>query len=118
MEELNLRHYAYLGDAVWELFIREKTILQTQNAKELHKLTTEKVNANFQYNLMLEIQDKLTDDESEMARRGRNLQVPIARRTNQGEYRMATAFETLIGYWYLNDKLRLDEILSRIEKFL
>ncbi len=34
MEEINLRNYAYLGDAVWELYIREKTIRQTNNAKK------------------------------------------------------------------------------------
>ena len=34
MQEINLRNYAYLGDAVWELYIRNKTILQTNNAKK------------------------------------------------------------------------------------
>ena len=46
MEEMNLRNYAYLGDAVWEIKIREKTIRMTNNAKNLHKLTTEKVKAS------------------------------------------------------------------------
>ena len=50
MNEINLRNYAYLGDAVWEIFIRQKTIKKTNNAKILHKITTEKVNTNFQYN--------------------------------------------------------------------
>ena len=38
MEEINLRNYAYLGDAVWELYIREKTIRQTNNAKNCTRL--------------------------------------------------------------------------------
>ena len=34
MKEMNLRNYAYIGDAVWELFIREKTVKLTENAKK------------------------------------------------------------------------------------
>lgn len=118
MEEINLRNYAHLGDAVWELFIREITVLQTQNAKELHKITTDKVNAKFQNDLLLKIQNKLTEEELEIVRRGRNLPVPIARKSNQSEYRMATAFETLVGWWYKNDKPRLKEIFDEIKEIL
>lgn len=110
MEEINLKNYAYLGDAVWELFIREMTILETQNAEKLHKITTEKVNAKTQHDLLMQIQDKLTEEELEIMRRARNLPIPIARKSNQSDYRMATAFEALIGWWYKNDKVRLKEI--------
>lgn len=118
MEELNLRNYAYLGDAVWELFIREMTVLETQNAKDLHKITTDKVNAKFQHDLLIALDEELTEEEHEIVRRARNLPVPVARRSNQAEYRMATAFETLIGWWYNNDKPRLEEILKKIKKVL
>ena len=47
MTEMNLRHYAYLGDAVWELYIREHTIYQTSKAEQLHKITTDKVKASY-----------------------------------------------------------------------
>lgn len=110
MEEINLKNYAYLGDAVWELFVREMTILETQNAEKLHKITTEKVNAKIQHNLLIQIQDKLTEEELEIMRRSRNLPIPIARKSNQSDYRMATAFEALIGWWYKNNKERLKEI--------
>lgn len=110
MEEINLKNYAYLGDVVWELFIREITILKTQNAEKLHKITTEKVNAKKQHDLLMQIQDKLTDEELEIMKRARNLSIPIARKSNQSDYRMATAFEALIGWWYKNDKERLKEI--------
>lgn len=52
MEEINLRNYAYLGDAVWELYIREKTIKLTNNAKKLHKMTTDKVRTQFQCDML------------------------------------------------------------------
>lgn len=110
MEEINLKNYAYLGDAVWELFVREKTILKTQNAMKLHKITTERVNAKTQHDLLMQIQNKLTEEELEIMRRSRNLPVPIARKSNQSDYRMATAFEALIGWWYKNNPERLKEI--------
>ena len=115
---MHMRNYAYLGDAVWELFIREQTILLTQNSKELHKITTEKVKASFQAELLKNLEDILTEEEQEIARRGRNLSVPIARRSNQSEYRQATAFETLIGWWHCHDKTRLENIFKKINKFL
>ena len=112
---MGLRHLAYLGDAVWELFVRERTILQTANAGHLHKITTEKVKAGFQAELLEQLETVLTEDEKEIARRGRNLPIPVARRSNQVEYRLATAFETLIGWWYCYDKERLNFILQILE---
>ena len=91
--EMNLRNYAYLGDAVWELFVREITILKTQNANELHKITIERVNAKFQHGILVKIQSYLTKEELSIMRRSRNLPVPVARKYNQSDYRMATAFE-------------------------
>lgn len=118
MEEMNLRNYAYLGDAVWELFVRNLTILKTQNANELHKITTDKVNAKFQHDLLMQIQKELTEEELEILRRSRNLPVPIARKSNQSDYRMATAFEALIGWWYKNNEARLEEIKELLLKYL
>lgn len=118
MNEMNLRNYAYLGDAVWELFVREITIFKTQNAKELHKITTDKVNAKIQHELLLKIQGYLSEEELNLLRRSRNLPVPIARKSNQLDYRMATAFETLVGWWYQNDKTRLSEMEKILLEFL
>lgn len=115
MEEINLRNYAYLGDALWELFIREKTILQTNNAKKLHQITTANVKTEFQCELLHFLEDYLTDEEKEITRRARNLPIPIARRNIQTQYRQATAFETIIGWWYLHNKNRYNEILKLTE---
>lgn len=110
MEEIsiNLRNYAHLGDAVWELFVREYTIYKTNNSKKLHKITTERVNASFQHDMLLRIISELTEQEAEIARRARNLPIPVGRKNIQTSYRQATAFEALIGFWYLHDKERLD----------
>jgi len=118
MTEMHMRNYAYLGDAVWELHTREKTVLMTQNSKDLHKITTDRVKASFQAELLKYLEEFLTDEEQEIARRGRNLPVPIARRSNQSEYRQATAFETLVGWWFSHNKSRLEEIFEKIQEKL
>ena len=111
---MNLRNYAYIGDAVWELFIREKTVKMTNNSKQLHKITTDKVKMGYQAELLHSMEDKLTTAEKELARRARNLPIPIGRRANQTEYRQATAFEALIGWWYYQDKERLNYFLNLV----
>ena len=116
MEEMNLRNYAYLGDAVWELFIREKTIHQTNNAKKLHQITTNLVKTQFQCHLLETLDKKLTQEEHELTRRARNLPIPVGRRNIQNEYRQATAFETLIGWWYTHDKNRYNEMINFLEQ--
>ena len=118
MEEMNLRNYAYIGDAVWELHIRAKTIRQTSNAQKLHKITTSKVKAAFQAELLHYMEEILTEEEQELARRGRNLPIPIGRRANQAEYRQATAFEVLIGWWHLENPTRLEEILQKLDEVI
>ena len=107
MEELPLKNYAHLGDAIWEVFVREYVILKTSNSKLLHKMTTDRVNATFQREMLEFIYDDLSEDEHELVRRARNLSIPIGRRTIQHDYRLATAFEVLIGYWYKHNKERL-----------
>lgn len=106
-EILALKNYAHIGDAVWEVFVRDYVILKTSNSKQLHKMTTDRVNATFQMNMLDYITTELLDDEIELVRRGRNLPIPIGRKSIQHDYRLATAFEVLIGYWYLHDKIRL-----------
>lgn len=118
MQEINLRNYAYLGDAVWELFIRERTIFQTNNAKKLHKLTTDLVKTHTQSELLHSLESKLTEEELDLAKRARNLPIPVGRRNIQTEYRQSTAFEALIGWWYLNDKKRYDEIIEILSEYL
>lgn len=112
--EIQLRNYAHLGDAIWEVIVREYTVDKAVTVKALHSMTTARVNAKFQHDLLLSIDSLLTEKEKELVRRARNLPVPVARRNIQTEYRMATAFEVLIGYWYINDKTRFEEIKSQL----
>lgn len=112
---LPLKNYAHIGDAVWEVFVRDYVILRTANSKILHKMTTDRVNASFQMSMLEYISDELSEFEKELARRARNLPIPIGRKSIQHEYRLATAFETLIGYWYLHDKDRLNFFFKKFK---
>ena len=107
-EEFSLKNYAHIGDAVWEVFVRNYVIRKTSNSKLLHKLTTDRVNATFQMQMLEFIQNNLSEEELEMVRRGRNLPIPVGRKSIQHDYRLATAFEVLIGYWYLHNRERLN----------
>ena len=112
---MNLRNYAYIGDAVWELYIREKTVRITDNPKKLHKITTDRVKASFQAELLHVLEPTLTDAEAEISRRARNLPIPVGRRQIQTEYRQATSFEALIGWWYVNDRERYNKIIEILD---
>ena len=103
-----LRNYAHIGDAVWDVFVREFVVFKAKNAKIMHKMTTDRVNATFQKDMLELISAELTEDENMLVKRARNLPIPIGRRSIQHDYRLATAFEVLIGYWYLHDKERLN----------
>ena len=111
-EELVLRNYAHIGDAVWEVFVRTYTIYKTSNSKLLHKITTDRVNATFQKDLLNLLMPELSEDE--LARRARNLPIPVGRKSIQADYRLATAFEVLVGYWHLHNPQRLEEIYQKI----
>ena len=114
-ESLSLKNYAHIGDAIWEVFVRNYVIYKTSNSKQLHKMTTDRVNATFQMNMLELITPDLTEHELDLIRRARNLPIPVGRRSIQHDYRLATAFEVLIGYWYIHNKDRLNLFYNKFE---
>lgn len=118
MEDLNLKCYAHLGDAVYELFVREKIILLTTNMARMHKINTSLVRASFQCELLNVIGSYLTETEKDLIRRGRNLPQNSSRKHNQSLHRIATGFEVLIGYLHLNDRERLLYIFKLISDYI
>ena len=115
MNELNIKNYSHIGDAFWELYVREKRIFMTENLKKLHEYTVSFVNASFQTKLLNDLKEHLTDDEKDLVRRAGNIKTSTARRINRNLHRTATEFEVLLGYCYLHDKERLNQLLSLIE---
>ncbi len=109
---LPLRLLAHLGDAVFDLFEREREILSVSTAKELHARVSARVRAEKQAELLQSLLPALGVSEKEIVRRARNLKLPGQRKPGQLIYRQATAFEALIGYLYLTSPTRLRQILS------
>ena len=109
--------WAYIGDAVYELFIRNKLINETNlKPHKLHIEAIKYVKAKSQAEKLNEIYEMLTDEEKDIVRRGRNTQNHhLPKNSNVQEYMYATAFEALIGYLYLTKQnARLKEILNKI----
>ena len=108
---------AFIGDAVYELFIR-KYILSKGEArmKELHKETVRLVNADFQADMTDVLLPKLRDDELAVFKRGRNAHAGhTPKNKSEAQYHKSTGFEALIGYLYLKkDFERLDFIFSEV----
>ncbi|MBR5304709.1 MAG: hypothetical protein IKU37_07785 [Candidatus Gastranaerophilales bacterium] len=111
----NLKHYAYIGDCVFELFIREIVITKTQKQDMMHKTSTKYVNAQAQADILESIFNELSEEELEIQKRGRNLKMTINKKSNPKIHALATSFEVLIGYWHLNNKDRLNEIFEKIK---
>lgn len=120
-DEVNLLSpltWAYVGDSVYELYIRTKLINETKlKPHELHLQAINYVKAKSQAKILENIYDKLTDEEKDIVRRGRNVQNHhLPKNSNVHEYMYATAFEALIGFLYLTKKeKRLEEIFSYID---
>lgn len=118
-EEVNFLNplvWAYIGDSVYELFIR--TNLVNNSNEKVHKLhvnAVKFVKAAGQAKILKAIEKELTEEEQNIVRRTRNTQNHhIAQNATPAEYSYATAFEGLIGYLYLNKRdERLKYILSR-----
>ncbi len=109
--------WAYVGDAVYELYVRYYLVDNTNlKPNNLHKEAIKYVKAKAQAEILYKLQDYLTEEEQDIVRRARNTQNHhLPKNANVQEYMYATALEGLIGYLYLtkqND--RLDEIFKII----
>lgn len=108
---------AFLGDSVYEMFIRTKILsMGNRPASELHKIAVGYVKAKAQAQAAHKILDKLSDTELLIYKRGRNTNIhTVPKNADMADYRHATALEALIGYLYLNgEEERLKEILELV----
>lgn len=111
---------AYLGDAVYELYIREHLInLKVGKVKDLQKASIEYVSAESQAKILdtLEKNNFFKEEEIDIIKRGRNAHSHSSKSTDIITYKKSTGFETLIGYLYLNDKNRLNEVMTEVLKW-
>jgi len=120
MKEININQmsplvWAYIGDSVYEQYIREYLVTSTEyKPHKLHIEATKFVKASAQAKILKEIEEILTEEENDIIRRTRNTKNHhLPKNSNVQEYMYATAFEGLVGYLYLTkQKERLEVILN------
>ncbi len=119
MNQLNGLTLAYLGDSIYEVYIRE-TLLKKGYTKveKLHNEAIKYTSAKGQKEALDKIRNVLTELEMNIFKRGRNANSDRKpKNTNLATYKQSTGFEALIGFLYLNSKKeRLEELLRIIIK--
>ena len=109
---------AFVGDAVYSLYVREKLVLSTDfGTGELQKLTSASVSAHGQSELLERIQPLFTEEEAEIFKRGRNAKKSTrSKNASVAEYNRSTGFEAVLGYLYLTGQYqRISQLLEQHE---
>lgn len=110
-DTLPLRLLATLGDAVCSLIERERASANTHSAKQMHEQSKKRVNAHAQAEDLDKLMDFLSEKELDLVRRALNLKANNYRKTGQVTARKSTAYEVLLGYLYLTNFNRLQELI-------
>lgn len=105
---------AYLGDTVYDLYVRSHLINRGGRVRDLHRLAVSFVCAHAQAEALGRIEELLTEDEQAVVRRARNVRQSPPKNADAAEYHRATALEALIGYLYVTGEgERLGALLAR-----
>lgn len=123
VKQLKSLALAYMGDAVYELYVRNYLVQSGQvKPNELHQKAITFVAGKAQAAIILSWLDTnyLTDEEIAVYRRGRNAKSnSVPKNTDVQTYRQSTGFEALIGYHYLlKNEDRLNELLRDALEFI
>ena len=105
---------AYLGDSVLELCTRRRLCsLGIADAGKLNSMALEYVRASSQARAMDNIEPILTEEESDIFRRGRNHSASVPKSASVKDYRRATGMEALFGWLYTKDRTeRINELFD------
>lgn len=116
-QNMNVLTLAYLGDAVYELYIRRYIINQYFNVNDLQKESINYVSAKAQSNFLEKMLENnfLTYNELEIVKRARNHKSHKSKTTDIITYKRATGLEALIGYLsFIENNDRIEEIMKFI----
>lgn len=116
VNNLNPIVLAFVGDAVYSLFVRERLTFESDfKTGELNKLATKEVNATAQAEFIKEITPLLTEEELSVFKRARNAKKTTkSKSATIADYNSATGFEAVLGYLYLTGQIdRLNLILNK-----
>jgi len=116
IKQINTTALAYLGDAVYEVEVRRRMMSSgAENVDRLHQMAVRFVRAEGQAYAIKALAPDLTEEEQAIVRRARNRKIASKpKNLDPVIYKLATAFEALVGYLYLNKELeRLDFVIGR-----
>ena len=119
LEEVNVLVFAYLGDTIYEDYVRKYLIKKgIPYVDELQKEAVKYVSATSQASFLKDLMDKdfFTEEELSVIRRARNYKSKSHPKScDIVTYKHATALEAIIGYLELkSDKVRINEIMEQI----
>lgn len=119
-KQINGLTLAYIGDAIYEIFVRENLIFDFPNSNvfELHKKAIKDVNCINQSLVLSKLIENgfLTEEELYIVKRGKNCKSrSIPKNADRKTYMEATGFEALIGFLYLTGSERLTKVLEEIK---
>ena len=104
---------AYLGDTLYDLYVREHLIARGGRVRALHREAVALVCAHAQALALARISDRLTDEEADVVRRARNARQTPPKNADPGEYHHATALEALVGWLYVTGRQeRMNQLLA------
>ncbi|MCD8041092.1 MAG: Mini-ribonuclease 3 [Clostridia bacterium] len=108
---------AYVGDAVYSLYVRENLVKSTDfKTGQLQKLSSGIVSAHGQSELLERLLPLFTEEEGDIFRRGRNAKKGTkSKNASVGEYNRSTGFEAVLGYLYLTGNCKRIEFLLKEE---
>ena len=112
---------AYIGDAVYELWVREYLVRQgLAKVNDLHRAAVRYVNALTQSRLVARLEDVLSEEETAVWKRGRNAKSGRQPKNMEMiDYRRATGLEALVGYLYLAGRQdRLTQIFDLLTQLV
>lgn len=104
---------AYIGDAVYELYVRSWLVGREKSVKRLHAMCIQLVSAVGQEKVWHALQEHFNDDEAAVARRGRNAKGTVPQNVEPATYRRSTSLEAVFGYLFLSGQE--DRIFSLLE---
>ncbi|MBK1990851.1 ribonuclease III [Sphaerospermopsis aphanizomenoides BCCUSP55] len=114
VQQISPSALAYVGDAIYELYVRMFYLLPQQRPEIYHRLVVAQVRAETQALHLRSLTPHLRSNELEIVRRGRNAAISRPKRLDPEIYQQATSLETLVGYLYLTDYARLMELLQKL----
>jgi ribonuclease III family protein len=103
---------AYVGDAVYELYFRTHYLFPPTRIRDYHQRVVSCVRAETQAAFAKILLPHLSSEEIRIFKQGRNAATGHPKRIRLEVYQHATGLETLVGYLYLTDRDRLQEILK------